>query len=248
MTVTSGFFNSLDGDRKYDANDFSRLFEGIIKDGVFANVGNAFQVLAGETSNMLISVGSGRAYFEGHWIYNDAALVLTVEDAHPTLNRIDGVILTVDERDSMRKCYISIKKGTAAVTPTPIGLYEDAERLEILLAEITVGKGVTGISQSKIKSYIGTNYCPYVVGAVKNIEITDQLLQWDATFYEWFNALQAGLEGDVATALLARVISLESQVGALQTVMSQIGDVPDISSGTSAPSGGTSGDIYLRYV
>ena len=46
MAVTSGFFNSLYGDRKYNAEQFSAMFDNLITDGVFSNVGNAFQVTA----------------------------------------------------------------------------------------------------------------------------------------------------------------------------------------------------------
>ena len=37
MAVTYGFYNSSNGDRKYNALQFSRLFEGIIRDGGFLN-------------------------------------------------------------------------------------------------------------------------------------------------------------------------------------------------------------------
>jgi len=242
MTVRYGFFNSLDGDRKYDASDFSRLFEGIIADGVFPNVGLSLEVTQDlPTASMAVRVGSGRAYFEGHWIWNDDILPLTIEEAHPTLSRIDGIILEVDERDAVRACSIKVKKGTPAVNPDPIGLYEDAERLEVLLAEVTVGPGATAITASKIHSYIGTNYCPYVVGAVQNINLDVKFTQWEAIFTEWFETLQTNLEGDVAANLAAEIDALELQVSNLE-------EATTITSGTAAPTGGVSGDVYLRYI
>ena len=39
MALTYGFYNSLNGDRKYNAMDISRLFDGLIKDGVFMSIG-----------------------------------------------------------------------------------------------------------------------------------------------------------------------------------------------------------------
>ena len=44
MSVTSGFFNSLHGDRRYNAEQMSAIFDGIINDGVFANIGTAFSI------------------------------------------------------------------------------------------------------------------------------------------------------------------------------------------------------------
>ena len=34
MSVTYGFYNSLNGDRRYDANQMSAIFDGLIIDGV----------------------------------------------------------------------------------------------------------------------------------------------------------------------------------------------------------------------
>ena len=42
MGQKSGFFNSVNGDRRYNAEDIGRMFDGIIRDGVFANYKEAF--------------------------------------------------------------------------------------------------------------------------------------------------------------------------------------------------------------
>ena len=44
MAVTYGFYDSTGGDRKYNALQMGSIFDGIIQDGVYANIGNAFQV------------------------------------------------------------------------------------------------------------------------------------------------------------------------------------------------------------
>ena len=56
MSVTCGFYNSLNGDRKYNAIQMGRIFDGLIGDGVFATVGNAFVVKAanGNTVNKTV--------------------------------------------------------------------------------------------------------------------------------------------------------------------------------------------------
>ena len=38
MAFSYGFFDSRNGDRKYDATEFSSIFDGIIKDGVYMDV------------------------------------------------------------------------------------------------------------------------------------------------------------------------------------------------------------------
>ena len=44
MTVSSGFFNSVNHDRLYDAEQVSSIFDGIIEDGVCESIGEAFMV------------------------------------------------------------------------------------------------------------------------------------------------------------------------------------------------------------
>ena len=39
MSVTYGFYNSLNGDRKYDSAQISSIFDGLIVDGIFASIG-----------------------------------------------------------------------------------------------------------------------------------------------------------------------------------------------------------------
>ena len=39
MSVTYGFYNSINGDRKYNALEMSSIFDGIIVDGVYMSIG-----------------------------------------------------------------------------------------------------------------------------------------------------------------------------------------------------------------
>ena len=40
MSVTYGFYNSIKGDRKYNALEMSSIFDGIIVDGVYMSIGD----------------------------------------------------------------------------------------------------------------------------------------------------------------------------------------------------------------
>ena len=46
--VTYGFFNSVDGDRRYTADQMSNYFKGLISDGVYEGLGSALVVTAGD--------------------------------------------------------------------------------------------------------------------------------------------------------------------------------------------------------
>ena len=58
MAVTSGFFNSVEGDRKYNAEQLSNFFGCVISSGVLPNPSTNLQVKA--KTGMTVSVGPGR--------------------------------------------------------------------------------------------------------------------------------------------------------------------------------------------
>lgn len=95
MAVHSGFFNSSEGDRKYNAEHFSRFFDGLICDGVYVNYpekddnGNytaetdrGFYVSPG--SGIAVNVARGRCFFDGYWMYTDAVTVINLSSLVPS--------------------------------------------------------------------------------------------------------------------------------------------------------------------
>ena len=78
MAVRSGYFNSRGGDRKYNAEDMSQYFRGLITHGVLQNFGGKFMVV--ENGGMSVKVKTGRAYFsDGKWMENTAEINLELE-------------------------------------------------------------------------------------------------------------------------------------------------------------------------
>ena len=120
MTVTYGFYNSVNGDRKYDAKDFAEIFDGIIEDGVHKGIGDDFKVTA--TGGNTVAVGTGRAWFDHTWTLSDTAVPFTIDAAHASLNRIDLIVLEVDSSDAVRANTIRYLRGTPAQSPVAPGL------------------------------------------------------------------------------------------------------------------------------
>lgn len=100
MTVTSGFFNSQNGDRKYNSEEMSTLFDGLINDGVYETIYNKFAVSA--NNGMTIQVDTGRGWFDHAWVLNDSILLLEVDPAEVLFDRIDAVVVDVDHTAAMR--------------------------------------------------------------------------------------------------------------------------------------------------
>lgn len=95
MALTYGFYNSKNGDRKYDAVTMSRMFDGIIRDGVISAFGKTFAVTV--NSGNKINVDTGRAWFDHTWTLNDSIMVLDCGTPEVLQDRYDAVILEVNE-------------------------------------------------------------------------------------------------------------------------------------------------------
>ena len=194
MALTSGFFNSKNHDRLYDATQISTLFEGLINDGVYQGVGHIFKVSA--SNGMNVTVDTGRAWFNNTWTRNDALIVLTVPTAEQVLKRIDAVVIEVNSLDTVRNNTIKIVKGTPASNPAKPSLTKNDDVHQYPLAYITVDPNVTVITQQKIQNAVGTSACPFVTGIIDTLDIDDLIAQWSSEF----NVLFAELEDMIAQA------------------------------------------------
>lgn len=188
MSVTSGFFNSLNNDRRYNAEQMSAIFDGVINDGVFANIGTAFTVQASPATGFNITVGIGRAWFNSTWLYNDAILPLELSEPDILVDRIDAVVIEIDRSDEVRAGDIKIVEGVAASSPAKPTLTRNEYVNQYPLAYITRKAGSTNITQANIQSMIGTSSCPYITGILQVQNIDNIVAQWGAQWAEWFAA------------------------------------------------------------
>lgn len=207
MAVTSGFFNSLGGDRKYNAEQMSELFNGIINDGVFANIGTAFQVSA--TTGKNITIGIGRAWFDGIWVNNDALLPMVANDSEVLLDRIDAVVIEINRDEAVREGRIVFVRGVASGNPSRPAMTHDDKVNQYPLAYIRRRSGDSNVIQADITNMIGTSECPYITGILETQNIDKIVAQWESQFNLWFDGLQDSLEGDVAANLASRIIDME---------------------------------------
>lgn len=207
MAVTYGFYNSLAGDRKYDALQVSRIFEGIITEGVFATVGQNLAISA-NPGTMTINVGTGRAWLNNTWTLNDSNLVLTVQASEAVLHRIDAVVLESNSDIGTRANSIKIIKGTPAGSPVAPTMANTATLKQFRLANIAVAPGVTQIVAGNITNFIGTASTPYITNAVSNINVASMFGQLESNFQAWFDNLVDQLDG-------VQVTNLQNQINVL---------------------------------
>ena len=209
MAVTYGFYDSLNHDRLYNAQQMSAIFDGIINDGVFMSVGNQFHTVAG--TGMQVIVKSGRAWFDSTWTLNDAEYPLSIDAADVLLTRIDAVVLEVNSEVATRANTIKVVKGTPASTPDKPTLTNTATIHQHALAYVTVAKNITAITNSMIEIVVGKTETPYVTAILQTTDITDLYNQWEDYFQTWFDTVRGTLDGDVALNLQNQITSLRRE-------------------------------------
>ena len=214
MSVSSGFFNSLNGDRKYNAAQMSAIFDGLIIDGVFASIGTAFAVKA--AGGLTVNVGVGKAWFDHTWTVNDSILPMTAPEAEVLLDRIDAVVLEVNGMESVRENTIKFVKGNPSSAPSRPTLTNEGNVHQYPLCYIYRKYGTAVINQADITPMVGTESTPFVTGILQTIsldellgkwqdeldrftdarskEVDDWIAQEESDFTTWFNKMKADLQ------------------------------------------------------
>lgn len=208
--ITSGFFNSKNGDRKYTAVQISKYFEGILTDGVLAAVGDKLQVVA--SSGMTVSVKSGRGIIRACWVDNSSTMTLTHEKSEVYLDRIDSIVLMCDESDAVRGGDIYIKKGTPAEKPEPPSLVESLTKKEVCLADVYIPKQATEITQANITDQRPGKKCGWVTGLVDQVDTAGITEQQREIFQDMMDYYTGKLENEPATNLQSQIRELTTQL------------------------------------
>ena len=180
----SSFFNSVNGDRKYSAEDWADYFSAIIGNGVFPEPSTGLQVE--KYSGMRIRVQSGKAWLNGYFYTATSPVYLSLSAATGSLDRIDRVVLRWDRAN--REIKAAVKTGVPASTPVGADLQRDANIYEICLAEVYVTAGVTKIDQANITDKrLDSSICGLVACLVEQLDTTAfnaQLEAWMAQYQE----------------------------------------------------------------
>lgn len=206
MAVTYGFYNSLNKDRVYNAEQMSSIFNGIITDGVFASIGGSLMPIAG--TGMQVIVKTGKCWFNSTWTLNDALLPLDIPAADVSLTRIDAVVVEINSSINTRANVIKVIKGTPSANPAKPALANTETLHQYALGYVTVSAGATSITADKIEVNVGKTTCPFITSVLQQTDITALFNQWDAEFNTWFANVQAQLSGNVAANLQRQIDEL----------------------------------------
>lgn len=163
QTITGGFFDSVNKDRLYSADQMNMPYKKIVSDGLFfegGDGGNVFKVTA--AGNMTVNVGPGNALIGGKWAENEEALPVIVSGNTSANTRVDSIILRMDNTVETRAVGIVYRQGG---TSAP-SLETTTAIKEFRLANINVSVDAAAITDADIVDTRGTADCPWAASVV----------------------------------------------------------------------------------
>lgn len=161
--IKSGFYDSINHDRLYGADDFSDYFEGLISDGIYAGIGKEFRVFA-DGSTMGVQVDTGRAKILNKYVRNTDILEVEIDAADSENPRWDAVCVSVNLDEAYRNGYVDVHKGTPAADPQKPDVPDTNAAKLFVLAYVYVPAQATVINAENVNDNRGAANCPYVVG------------------------------------------------------------------------------------
>jgi hypothetical protein len=183
VSFFSGFFNSYNSDRTYDAVDFSRYLDGIITNGCFPN-DTGLLVIANDPGVNVpsVKINPGKAYLNGMWFMNDATYTYTMT-SQITPNQIHLIYLCFDTNEAAREVRIEHQTGSNPTLPAngagkyylPLARVADKQSIQPGAADITDTRMYAGVSGT------GIDTPSLVDGAVTNEKVAPGTLTWDRT-------------------------------------------------------------------
>ncbi len=155
----SGFFNSSDGDRVYDATDFAAYFGNLVSNGVFYASATNLQATPG--NGLAVSVAAGSAWINGYRYENTDDLNLPLTTANGSNPRIDRIVVRLSQVS--RNVQLAVVDGTPAATPSAPALTRTSDVYELGIADVLIPAAATSIATNNITdTRLNTNLCGLV--------------------------------------------------------------------------------------
>ena len=222
-------------DRAISSAPLRKLNKKLFSDGVLPNPSTNMQVTA--ISGITVKIMNGFALCNGCMKLQETDLEMVLPAADAKLDRIDTVVLRLDDNDDVRACEFYVISGTAATTPIAPALTQTDSIWELGLANIYRKANSTEVSNANITD---TRYDTARCGIISSISQFDtttlyQQIEADlnefktineADFIAWFNNVKDILSEDIAGQLLNLINEVKDSV---DEVEESIGDLSKLS-------------------
>ena len=190
FNVNCGFFDAVNSDRTYTADQMNNPYKRLISNGVFATPQGTpstdLQVVSAGTG-MAIIVNAGQGLFANKWFENPTGINITVPSNTALVPRVDSVIAQVDTRASGRTGSIVYRTGTPASSPSAPAINTVTGVQEYRLANIHVASGATAINNDAITDMRGSGSCPWVTSLIYQMDTSTLFQQWQAAYDQYYD-------------------------------------------------------------
>ena len=231
-------------DRAISSAPLRKLTKKLFSDGVLPNPSTNMQVTA--VSGTKVKVLTGFALCNGCLKLQETDIEITLPTADASLDRIDTVVLRLDDNDDVRACELYVVSGTAASTPQAPALTQTDSIWELGLANIYRKANSTEVTNANITDTRYDSSRCGIISSISEFDTTTLYQQIEADLHEfktvneadfvaWFETLKDVLSGDVAGELYNLIIDVKNTVGDLSElktsnktdVVSAINEVKD---------------------
>lgn len=183
------FWNSNNGDRKYNADSLERWLKKFFTSGVFEG---DLQVLA--SSGMTVAVQPGYCNLAGKVGLFENITNITLNAANSVYPRIDSIV--IERNDVDREISLKVVQGSyTGDTPQPTApIWSESDGIyQLVLAQIYIEAGASAVTQSVITDTRAlNNLCGYITGTVEEVDFS----QFAAQFTAYFNEFKSGNQAD----------------------------------------------------
>lgn len=212
-------------DRAITSKPLRKLYSQLFSTGVMPNPSDNFQVMAGD-AGMTVKVNPGFAVVKGCLKLEETIRTIEIQAASSSLDRIDTVVLRLNDEVNARICDLYVRQGIPASSPTRPDLVRSGSVYEIGLADIFIPANTATIVQKRITdTRLDPDRCGYVSSISKfdtetlylqiQNDLADFKLNEQAEFLEWFEYIKVQLSEDVAG-------NLQNQIGVLLNLKTEI--------------------------
>ena len=221
-------------DRAVTSAPLRKLTKSLFSDGVLPNPSTNLQVVA---AGERIIIKAGFALCDGCQKLQEEDKMLDLPAADNTNDRIDTVVLRLDNNEEVRECEFYIISGMAAASPVRPALTQTESIWEIGLADIRRKANSTEVANANITD---TRYETARCGIISSIsrfdtttlyqQVQDDLERFrnvsQVEFDQWFDTIKNILSGDTAGNLLNMINTANDQIDA---IAEQIGSLSSLS-------------------
>lgn len=220
--VTYDEFGNPTYDRAISSLPLRQLIHKLFSNGVMPNPSTNLQVIQGDGMNVIVK--SGFAIVNGCMKLEEADRTLAVQASSTSYDRIDTVVLRLNDTQEVRMLDLAIHEGTPSSNPIRPDLTRTGSIYEIGLADLYIAKNTSMISPARITD---TRYESERCGIISSVsefdtttiynQIMATLDEEKAEFEEWFANLHYILDGDVAGHLQNEIDINKSNIEANST-------------------------------